>query len=102
MRAGSALLSPEVLLEIGDIPAGSHIVEIGPGRTGHFLFPAARHVGEEGRVTGIDLHEDTLHMLEGLRRQYLVHNMDFLWADADEGIPLESASADAVYLINAA
>ena len=102
MRAGSALLSPEALLELGAVASGAHVVEIGPGRTGHFLFPAARHVGEQGRVTGIDLHRDSLHMLEGLRRQYLVHNIDLLWADVEDGLPLDEASADIVYLVNTA
>ncbi len=100
MRAGSALLSPEILLQLGLIQPGAHVIEIGPSRTGHFLFPAARHVGEDGRVTAIDIHKDTLRMLEGLRRQYLVHNLHLLWADAEEQLPLTEQSVDAAYLIN--
>ncbi|NBS67985.1 methyltransferase domain-containing protein [bacterium] len=100
MRAGSALLSAETLLDIAQLEEGHAVLDVGPGRTGHILFPAAQRVGGKGRVIGVDVSRDTLEMLEGLRRQYLVHQVDFLWMDVEGEHDLPVSDIDAVFVVN--
>ena len=42
------------LVEIAQIKSGSHVLDVAAGR-GASLFPAAKDVGPDGKVTGIDL-----------------------------------------------
>jgi ubiquinone/menaquinone biosynthesis C-methylase UbiE len=102
MRAGSAFLSAERILNIANLEQGQVVLDVGPGRTGHLLFPAADRVGKHGRVMGVDIAKETLEMLEGLRRQYLVHQVDLLWMDVEgeHDIPLQDI--DVVFVVNTA
>ncbi len=102
MRSGSALLSTQALLDIAQIELGHNVLDVGPGRTGHVLFQAAERVGKRGKVIGVDISQETLAMLEGLRRQYLLHHVDFLWMDVEgeHDIPVEDI--DAIFLVNTA
>ena len=101
MRAGSALLSAEKVLDIAGLEEGQVVLEVGPGRTGHMLFPAAERVGKHGRVFGLDMARDTLEMLEGLRRQYLVHHVDFLWMDIEGEHDVPLTEVDVVLVVKA-
>jgi len=47
------------LVELMDIQAGAHVLDVGVGR-GANLFPAAERVGPEGRVVGIDISQGML------------------------------------------
>ncbi len=47
--------NPVKSLKAGGVQAGQAILEVGPG-TGFFTIPAARLVGDEGRVYAMDLH----------------------------------------------
>lgn len=102
MRAGSALLSAEKVLDIASLEEGQTVLEIGPGRTGHVLFPAADRVGRRGKVIGLDIARDTLEMLEGLRRQYLVHHVDFLWMDVEGEHEIPVMGVDVIFVVNTA
>ncbi|MBV6395200.1 MAG: Ubiquinone/menaquinone biosynthesis C-methyltransferase UbiE [Anaerolineales bacterium] len=44
------------LVELAHIPSGAHVLDVATGR-GAALFPAAKSVGTQGRVVGIDLSE---------------------------------------------
>lgn len=100
MRAGSALLSSERVLDFAGLEEGETVLEIGPGRTGHVLFPAADRVGKRGHVFGLDISKENIGMLEGLRRQYLVHHVDFLWMDVEGEREVPVSGVDAVLMVN--
>lgn len=102
MRAGSALLSSERILDFAGLEEGQTVLEIGPGRTGHTLFPAAERVGVQGRVIALDIAREILDMLEGLRRQYLVHQVDFLWMDIEGEYEVPVTNVDVVLMVNTA
>jgi ubiquinone/menaquinone biosynthesis C-methylase UbiE len=98
---GSALLHPENILLAADVRPGMHVADFGVGRTGHLIFPAAQLVGEQGRVYGVDLLQDALRMLEGRRRQYLVHNLDLVHGDIEQGgLPIPERSLDRIFLVH--
>lgn len=99
--AGSALLDARAILSLAQVRPGMTIADFGVGRTGHLIFPAAQMVGEEGRVYGVDLMKDALRMLEGRRRQYLVHNLDLVHGDIEAGnLPIAEKSLDRVFLVH--
>lgn len=100
--AGNALLSADLLLRAAGVRPGMRVLDIGVGRSGHMVFPAASRVGAEGRVYGLDVDRQALSFLEGRRRQYIVHNIDFLYGDAQHpsGIPLDDNAVDVVFLVN--
>lgn len=102
MRAGSALLSAQALLDIAGLEEGHTVLDIGPGRTGHLLFPAATRVGARGKVFGLDVVKETLEMLEGVRRQYLLHHVDLLWMDIEGEHDVPLSDVDAIFVVNTA
>ncbi len=89
---------PERLWDRLALAKGATVVEVGAG-TGFFALPAARRVGENGRVYATDLSEELVSLLreragtERLPQLVAVHN-------TLERIPLDSASADLVLLAN--
>ncbi len=102
MRAGSAFLSSDDILTIADVRPGYSVVDIGPGRTGHVLFPAATRVGSSGSVVGVDIAQEVLHMLESTRRQHELHHVKFLWADVERCEDLGLRDQDVVFVVNTA
>lgn len=102
MRAGSALLPAKILLDIAELEEGHTVLDIGPGRTGHLLFPAATRVGARGKVFGLDVVKETLEMLEGVRRQYLLHHVDLLWMDIEGEHDVPLSDVDAIFVVNTA
>ena len=99
--AGNALLDARYLLTLAEVAPGMHLADFGVGRTGHLIFPAARLVGEDGRVYGVDIAKESLKMLEGRRRQYLVHNLDLVHGDIEEGgLDIPERSLDRIFLVH--
>lgn len=99
--AGNALLHALQLLEVAGIGPGSRIADFGVGKTGHLVFPAARLVGKRGQVYGVDLDQESLRVVEGMRRQRLASNVDLIWANAvSDDLPIEPGSLDAVFVVN--
>jgi ubiquinone/menaquinone biosynthesis C-methylase UbiE len=69
-------LNPEAVLSGIDLRSGSTFIDIGCGR-GFFALPAARIVGKQGKVYGLDADADSIATLkeqasgEGLKNLYL-------------------------------
>lgn len=99
--AGKALLDAAHLLELSGVAPGMHVADFGVGKSGHLVFPAARVVGESGQVYGVDIVLEALKMLEGRRRQYLVHNLDFIHGDIEAGnLPIPARSLDRIFFVH--
>ena len=99
--SGNALLDAAKILARAQVGRGMRVADFCVGRTGHLIFPAAALVGEDGRVYGVDLVNDVLQMLEGRRRQYLVHNLDLIHGDIEAGdLNIPAQSLDRIFLIH--
>jgi ubiquinone/menaquinone biosynthesis C-methylase UbiE len=100
--AGSALLNAKRILEDVGVKRGMRVADFGAGGSGHLVFPAAERVGEDGRVFAVDIQRSALEMLEGRRRQYLVHNLDTVWGDFERagGVAIDPGSLDVAFLVN--
>ncbi len=99
--AGNALLHAEDILLATSVAPGMHVADFGVGRTGHLLFPAARIVGDQGKVYGVDIQSEVLQMIEGRRRQYLVHNIDLVQADFEyHDVAIPEHSLDRIFFVH--
>lgn len=71
------------LVELAQIPSGAHVLDVATGR-GAALFPAAKSVGTQGRVIGIDLSEGMVQeTAKELARLGLSSNVEVRQMDAE-------------------
>ena len=98
--SGTALLDPYRVLLQTDIRSGHRVADFGSGKTGHFTFPLAVAVGEEGRVYAIDIKKEHLGMIEGTRRTHALHHIEPVWADIEDTTGLPAESVDVVFIVD--
>ena len=79
---------------IGDLNAGETVVDFGSGG-GIDCFIAARAVGEQGKVIGIDMTPDMIALARKNASNLGVSNVEFHLAEM-ENTPLESDSVDVI------
>ncbi len=79
---------------IGTLQPGETVVDFGSGG-GIDCFIAAKAVGEQGRVVGIDMTEDMIDLARGNARQLGLSNVEFHLSEM-ENTPLEGDTVDAI------
>jgi ubiquinone/menaquinone biosynthesis C-methylase UbiE len=84
------------------IRSGWHVADAGCGSLGHFVFPAARLVGAEGKVYAIDIQRPALHAIEKTARAFQLWNIHPIWSDLEQpgATRIPEASLDLVLLAN--
>lgn len=99
---GNELIDPFKLLQRAGVSAGMRVAELGCGTLGHYVFPAAQMVGENGRVYAIDILKSVLSGVESRMKMEGATNVETMWADIerDRGIKLGDGSVDMGLLIN--
>ena len=99
---GSELLNSDKVLEKVGLKAGMTVVDLGCGTSGHFVFPSAKMVGENGKVYAVDILKSALSSIESRAKMQNFHNVEAIWSDIEvEGATeVPKGSCDAVYLIN--
>jgi len=80
--------------DLAALQPGETVLDLGSG-SGMDSFLAARAVGPDGRVIGVDMTEAQLRKAERLRDEYGVANVTFE-AGLAEALPVEDGSVDAV------
>ena len=60
------------------------MADMGCGRTGHFVFPAARTVGNKGIVYAVDILKDVLQSLGSWIRSEGLENVQTIWSDIEK------------------
>lgn len=88
--------NPEAILSHIGVKPGSIFVDIGCGG-GFFALPAARIVGVNGKVYGLDINADAIDELKRLAAEQGLHNMELVTGKAEE-VVLCGACADIVFL----
>ncbi|MGK7924112.1 MAG: class I SAM-dependent methyltransferase [Spirulina sp.] len=86
------------LLEGSQIHSGQRILDIGTG-TGHLAIAAARIVGTEGRVIGVDLSGGMLAEAEKKIARLSLKNIEFCLADAEK-LAFSPAQFDRIFCAN--
>lgn len=79
---------------LANLQAGEVVLDIGSG-AGIDVFYAARKVGPEGRVIGLDMLEDMVQRARRTAVQEGYHNVEFRPGGAEQ-IPLADASVDVI------
>jgi ubiquinone/menaquinone biosynthesis C-methylase UbiE len=92
-------LTPEHLVRELYLKPGDRVADLGCG-TGVYTIAAAQEVGEMGQVYAVDIHRDALHTLAGTLDKRSIQNVEMLWADVEEYIPIDGYSLDAVIVSN--
>lgn len=100
--SGRALIDPlEIFQKIG-LSSGMRVADMGCGRTGHFVFPAARVVGERGLVYAVDILKDVLHSLGSWIKSEGLDNVQTIWSDIEKvnKTPIPAKSVDVCFFMN--
>ena len=82
-------------LYFSNLKEGETVVDLGSG-AGIDVFLASKHVGNKGRVIGIDFTDDMLSRARDAASKYGFTNTDFRKADIEKKIPVEDNTVDAV------
>lgn len=94
-----SFLTPEHLVRELYLKPGDRVADIGCG-TGAYTIALAQEVGEMGHVYAVDVHREALHTLAGTLEKKGIQNVDMLWADVEQHIPIDGYSLDAVVVSN--
>lgn len=99
---GNELIDPFKLLETAGIRVGMKVADFGCGTLGHYVFPAARMVGNEGKVYAVDILKSVLGGIASRIKLEGAANVETIWGDLERigGISLPDSSLDMGLLIN--
>lgn len=99
---GKELIDPFALLEEAGIAKGMKVADFGCGTLGHYVFPAARLVGDEGKVYAVDILKSVLSGIESRMKMEGTTNVETLWGDLERehGVRIDDGALDMGLLIN--
>ncbi|MFH1611518.1 MAG: methyltransferase domain-containing protein [Patescibacteria group bacterium] len=102
MSGADALLDAKKILGDIGIKPGDKLADFGAGRTGHFVFPSAHIVGEEGAVYAVDIVKEVLEMIDGRRKLFSINNLHTVWGDFERegGVRISEHTLDWVLVVN--
>ncbi len=100
--SGTALIDPAIVLKHAGIRERMRVADLGCGSLGHFVFPAAHHVGAKGHVYAVDILRDALTMIERRAKTAGLKNVTTVWSDIDRyhATRIPEAALDAALLVN--
>lgn len=101
-NSGSALLDPQKIFSKIGLVAGMRVADFGCGRTGHFVFPAAKAVGERGMVYAVDILKEVLESIQSWMRSEGMDNVQTIWSDIEvyAKTPIPEKSLDMCFFMN--
>lgn len=96
------MIDPFRALESAGIRVGMRVADFGCGTLGHYVFPAAQLVGQDGKVYAVDILKSVLGGIEGRAKMERATNVEAVWGDIerDRGVRLGDSSLDMVILAN--
>ncbi|KPJ86101.1 hypothetical protein AMJ57_00410 [Parcubacteria bacterium SG8_24] len=99
---GKELIDPFNILEQAGIREGMQVADFGCGTLGHYVFPAARMVGESGQVHAVDILKSVLGGIESRMKMEGAGNVRTVWGDLerDRGVGIDDGQLDIGLLIN--
>ena len=96
------LLKPALIFEKIGLNLGMRVADLGCGRTGHLVFPAAKKVGDLGLVYAVDILKDVLMGIKSQAKIEGCDNVQTVWSNIEliGKTPIPEKSLDACFLIN--
>jgi len=101
-HSGTALVDPRVVFERIALSPGMRVADLGCGRTGHFVFPASKVVGERGIVYAVEIVKNVLESIKSRCRSEGYANVQAVWSDIEAygKTPIPAASLQACFMVN--
>jgi ubiquinone/menaquinone biosynthesis C-methylase UbiE len=101
-HAGGALINPDEIFKKIALAPGMRVADLGCGRTGHFVFPASKAVGDTGVVYAVEIVKNILESIKSRCRSEGYNNVQTVWSDIErEGsTPIPDHSLSACFLVN--
>ena len=101
-HAGTALIDPYKIFERISLSEGKRVADLGCGRTGHFVFPAVKIVGDKGVVYAVDVVKNILDSIKSMARSEGYDNVQTVWSDIEMPgkTPIPDNSLDAAFCVN--
>ncbi|MDO8625968.1 MAG: methyltransferase domain-containing protein [Candidatus Magasanikbacteria bacterium] len=101
-HAGKALIDPHPVFAAVGLAPGMRVADLGCGRTGHFVFPASRVVGESGLVYAVDIIKDIVESIAGRVRTEGYTNVQTAWGDIERVgvLPIPTGTIDVCFMVN--
>lgn len=101
-HSGVNLIDPRKIFEKISLVEGMRVADLGCGRTGHFVFPAAKAVGDTGIVYAVDIMKDILENIKSRAKSEGFGNVRAVWADIEKpgAVPIPEKSLDVCFFIN--
>jgi len=96
------LLKPALIFEKIGLSSGMRVADLGCGRTGHLVFPAAKKVGDLGLVYAVDILKEVLLGIKSQAKLEGCDNVQTVWSNIElpGKTPIPEKSLDACFLIN--
>ncbi len=101
-HSGTALIDPYEIFARISLSEGKRVADLGCGRTGHFVFPAVKIVGDRGIVYAVDVVKNILESIKSMARSEGYENVQTIWSDIEllGKTPIPDNSLDAVFCVN--
>lgn len=101
-HSGNQLVDPYILFEKVHLQPSMHVADLGSGRTGHIVFPAAKVLGHNGVVYAVDILKDALHAIHKRAQMEGFSNIHEVWADIERAgsVHIPTKTLDVVFLVN--
>ncbi|KKR35392.1 MAG: hypothetical protein UT67_C0002G0016 [Candidatus Magasanikbacteria bacterium GW2011_GWA2_40_10] len=101
-HSGTALIDPYQIFSRISLSEGKRVADLGCGRTGHFVFPAVKIVGDKGVVYAVDVVKNILDSIKSMARSEGYDNVQTVWSDIEMPgkTPIPDNSLDAVFCVN--
>jgi len=102
ITGGNVLLDVNVILSKAGVGEKMKVADLGCGASGHFVFPAASMVGEEGRVYAVDILKTVLETINRMIKQENISNIKTIWSNLEifGATKIESSSLDLAFLVD--
>ena len=93
--------NPQHNIEQLELNHGMKVADVGTG-SGTYVLMAAKIVGDNGKVYAVDIQHELLSKLRTESKHQNIHNIEFVWGDAEKkgGTKIKDAVADAVIISN--
>lgn len=101
LTGAGGFLHPERILNYLDLRPGMIVADFGCGG-GYFSIPAARRVGESGKVYAIDIQKRIIELVKSRANLEHLLNVETIWADLEreKGSRLRDGIADLAIVAN--
>ncbi len=101
-HAGTALINPRIVFKHAHLQPHMHVADMGCGRTGHVVFPAARLLQDDGIVYAVDIMKSALGSLHSRAQALHLDSVKPVWGDIEKeyGVAIPEGTLDIAFFVN--